>query len=445
MVATQDDLAQVPAGSFARPHPARRYGLVAAVAGTALLLLGYLADLAAHPALLNWFDLDVYVQAGRTAAHDPANLYVMVLNYRKFTYTPFAALLFSAVRWVPWLVLTRLVTVASVLALAVVAWLTFGALDWRGARRAGGTLLLAGLAVWLEPVQRALQLGQLEVPLLLLLVWDLCQPDHRRFKGAGIGLAAGIKLVPLIFIPYLLLAGRVRQSVVAAATFAVTAAIGWIFLPGTFGSYWLSGYFMQPSDIGPVGAFRNQSVMGMFIRITGHIQTAQPWWIAASVLIGVAGLGAAAVLHRSGRPVHGWLTCAIAGLLISPVSWDHHWVWIVPLFAVIADCAIRASYSARQAWWTTGAALVLLFGAYPAALHGPDAWVPVGGLLGLVNNRPGLGGVHYHHPSVMVSWDLFVLTGLAILAVMIIGAWRVRRDVPPLAVAPKRAGRTLAS
>ena len=80
-------------------------------------------------------------------------------------------------------------------------------------------------------MQRALHLGQIELLLMLLIVWDLCQPDHRWWKGAGIGLAAGIKLVPLIFIPYLVLAGKLRQAAVATAAFLGTVVIGFTFLP----------------------------------------------------------------------------------------------------------------------------------------------------------------------------------------------------------------------
>ena len=78
----------------------------------------------------------------------------------------------------------------------------------------------------------------------------------------------------------------------------------------------------------------------------------------------------------------GWLTCALTGLLVSPISWDHHWVWIVPALALLADAAVRAMrrrpVGATGCWppWSRS-----LFGAWPDHWTGPGAFVPQG-LLG---------------------------------------------------------------
>ena len=63
------------------------------------------------------------------------------------------------------------------------------------AARAGVTLLGAGVLFWTEPVQRTLYLGQIELVLMALIMLDAGGHDRRPWKGAGIGLAAGIKLV----------------------------------------------------------------------------------------------------------------------------------------------------------------------------------------------------------------------------------------------------------
>jgi alpha-1,2-mannosyltransferase len=311
------------------------------------------------------------------------------------------------------------------------SWLTFGALGWRGTRRLAAALALAGVALWLEPVQTALQLGQIELPLMLLIVWDLCQPDTRRIKGIGIGLAAGIKLVPLIFIPYLLLAGRIRQAVTAAAAFAGTALTGWVFLPKTFASYWLTGYFMRPSGIGPVGGYRNQSMLALLIRLTGNIHVARPLWLVASVAVGCAGLAAGALLHRAGRPAEGWVTCALTALLISPVSWDNHWVWLLPLLAVIVTWAVRAAGIARQAWYAVGALICTVFGAYPYTLRGAQAYVLSGGLIGLVSRKANRARVDDLHLGLLVTWNLFIAAGAVLFALMLVTAWRAREQARP--------------
>ena len=107
------------------------------------------------------------------------------------------------------------VTVVSLFSLVATIWIAFRQLGWEKTSRLGATLLLSGLLLWTEPVQRALFLGQVELVLMALVVWDLCQPDRRRWKGAATGIAAGIKLVPLLFIAYLLLTRRFRQAAVA--------------------------------------------------------------------------------------------------------------------------------------------------------------------------------------------------------------------------------------
>src|SRR5258708_5604849 len=104
---------------------------------------------------------------------------------------------------------------------------------------------LTAVALWTEPVPHGLGLGQVELLLMALIVWDLCQPDRRWWKGAGIGLAAGIKLTPLIFIPYLVLSGKLRQAAVASAAFARTRAAGVAFLPGPARAVGWAGGFLR--------------------------------------------------------------------------------------------------------------------------------------------------------------------------------------------------------
>ncbi len=111
---------------------------------------------------------------------------------------------------------------ASDFALLLAAlWFTFGGLGCPEPRTRAGAALLAGAAVvWTEPFLRTIYLGQVNVALMALIMWDLTQPGtgaSRWWKGAGAGIAAGVKLVPLIFIPCLLLTRKFRQAAVAAA------------------------------------------------------------------------------------------------------------------------------------------------------------------------------------------------------------------------------------
>jgi alpha-1,2-mannosyltransferase len=404
----------------------RARSLAVAVAVCALALAAYLADMVLHRhgQMLDWYDLNVYNDAGLIARNSPGKLYSWQLHPGiKFTYTPFAALVFAAGSLLPWAVLKWLMTVASLVALAATVWLTLGALGWRGRRRATALAGIVAAGLWMEPVQRALHLGQIELLLMLLIVWDMCQPDGRRWKGAGIGIAAGIKLVPLIFIPYLVLTGRLRQAAAATAALSGTVMIGFVFLPRASAKWWLTGYFWHAGNVGEVGSLLNQSLLGLVTRATGSAVHATPVWLGLSAVIAVAGLGAAAVLDRRGHTVAGWLTCALTGLLVSPISWDHHWVWVVPAIALFTDTAVRATGAARRAWWVLAAAAASLFAAWPYPYTGPAAFVPQG-LLGFFVGPHPAHQVYYLQGVEVISWNLFVLAGLAMLAVAIGGAVR---------------------
>jgi alpha-1,2-mannosyltransferase len=422
----------------------RRWALPAAVACGVLSLAGYLVLLVTHAGvMLNWYDLNVYNHAGLIARTQPARLYAWQLHPGiKFTYTPFASLVFALGSLLPWPALRWLMTVASVAAVAVTVWLTLGALGWRGRSRTTALLALAAVALWLEPVQRSLHLGQIEPVLMALIVWDLCQPEGRRWKGVGIGVAAGIKLVPLIFIPYLVLAGKLRQAAVVAGTFAGTVLLGFAVLPHVSAKYWLTGYFLHAGNVGDVGSLLNQSVYALVARAVGGVHAAAPIYLGVVAVIAVLGVCAAAVLDRRGRPVAGWLTCAVTGLLCSPISWDHHWVWAVPALVVLADAAVRGRADARWACWAVAAGVVLVYGDWPAHLAGQYAFVPQGLLGFFIGPHPELEKYHLRGLQV-IGWNLFVLAGLALfaLAVAAAAAMVIRAARPgPAPAEPERAG-----
>jgi alpha-1,2-mannosyltransferase len=413
--------------------------LAAGVTALAAALALYAADVAAHPAgiMLSWFDLRVYVHGGLLARHFPAHLYSwqMVPGIR-FTYTPFAAMLFATVCWLPWTWLAWAWLAASIAALVLTVWLVFGELGWRGGRRAGAALAVSAVALWSEPVQRALHLGQVELLLMALVAADLCAGRGRWWHGAGIGFAAGVKLVPLIFIPYLLLTRRVRAAAVASASFAATAAAGFLVLPQPSWQWWVRLIFLDPGRTGRVAMTENQSLLALAARTTGSVAAAGGVWLPVAAVTGVAGLLTAARLHRCGRPVAGWLTCALTGLLVSPVSWDHHWVWLAPGLALLAGLASTGGDSApRWPWWALAGALAVIFGGWPGI------WEPGAGLVpaGLIWYAPddwlpaGAGAEYHWHGAVWVAGNLYLLTGLALLAGLVVAAARCRASVrqPP--------------
>jgi alpha-1,2-mannosyltransferase len=416
----------------ARP---RRRALIWAAAGFGLALAAYLADVATHPIdlTLGWFDLNIYNHAGLLIRHAPDTLYTWQFRPGvQYLYTPFAALGFAAGSLLPWAVLKWLMTVASLAAMMLTVWFTFGQLGWAGRRRAAAVLGVGAVALWTEPVLRSLQVGQIELLLMALIAWDLCQPDDRRWKGIGVGVAAGIKLVPLIFILYLILAGKVRQAVVALAVFAATALIGFVVLPYDSVKWWLTGYFLHAGDFLNIslGSLLNQSLLAMLTRTPAGAGSVTALWLLLALLFGCLGLGAAAVLARTGRPTAGWVTCAVTGVLVSPISWDNHWVWIVPVGVLLVDAAATARGPARataRAWHVALiAALAGVFLDWPAHWTGRLALVPHG-LLGFNVRWHPMTEIFHLSGIQLIGWNLFVLGGLAVFAGLVIASACVYR------------------
>lgn len=277
--------------SGGRPERGHRSWQLPAAAGACALSLAACIAVASGHHLLTWFDLAVYNHAGLLARSSPQRLYSWQLRPGiRFTYAPFAALVFAVTSLLPWTVLKWLMIVASLAALAVSIWLTLGALGRTGRARVTGALGLTAVALWTEPVQHALGLGQIEVLLMALIVWDLCQPDRRWWKGAGIGLASGIKLTPLIFIPYLVLSGKLRQAAVASAAFAGTVVAGFAFLPGASGRWWWTGYFLQAGKAGDAASLVDQSLFAMVARAEQSVHHATPAWLAVAAVVAAVGL-----------------------------------------------------------------------------------------------------------------------------------------------------------
>ena len=422
------------------PRISRPEGGWLVIGGTlacALAVTCYLVSMFAHPLhmALNWYDFRVYWHAGQVARHSPGTLYSWRFGPEvRFTYTPFAAALFSLMTLMPWVVAKWLMTGASIAALVLTVSMTFRQLGWHGRRRLAAVLAISAVALWFEPVQRALHLGQIELILMALVVWDLGQPSGRWWRGAGIGLAAGIKLVPLIFIPYLLLTKRFREAGVATAALAGTIMVGYSVLPRASRQWWLTGYFLDAGRTGGVASLANQSLRGLLTRLAGSVAAAAPASLGIAILVGVIGLLGAAVLHQSGRPVHGWVLCAVTALLVSPISWDHHWVWMVPVLAVFVDAAVRAERVQRWARWAAACAVAAVFFDWPGAVPGAGPMVPRG-LLPLVYD-PGkhpYGELYHWHGSEVILGNAYVLGGLMLFIAMIATALRgwPSRAVPP--------------
>jgi alpha-1,2-mannosyltransferase len=383
-----------------------------------------------------------------------------------FDYSPFAAVVFSVLSFLPWYWLSRLMILANIFFLVAALWFTYGGLGYRNRQvRIGATLLTAAAVFWTEPVIRVIYLGQIELALLALVMWDMCQPDRRRWKGVGVGIAAGIKLVPLIFIAYLLVTKRFRQAIVASASFLATILIGFAVAPSDSAKYWLTGLFWNGAPKAGFGAWEgNQSLRALMARLLGSLAGSQRPWLAVDLLAIVLGLACAVMLDRKGYRMAGLMATALTGLLASPISWDHHWVWIVPCVALAAHYAVQAmaasargfasSQSAAAGWrdwvararlwasslpgwgcWALAAGILAVFGAWPGSIWGRPhdmgdfslglLWLAPGTGMNIYEkygDRPTYAEYRWHGMNLLVG-NAYVLAGIVLIVLLLILAW----------------------
>ncbi|MFI9271156.1 glycosyltransferase 87 family protein [Kitasatospora sp. NPDC052896] len=368
---------------------------------------------------MSMVDMLVYRAEG-AAVWNHQDLYAMRLPGWDLpaTYPPFAAMLFVPSSWFDVTPLRAIVTLLNVALLGLLAYLAFKLVGWpRERHRLIGAILVAGFGVWLEPVYTTLQYGQVNLGIACLVLYDFTRPDNHRYKGVGIGLAAGIKLVPGLFAVYLLLTGRIRAALVAGGTFLASALIGVVTLPGASWGYW-TDYMWDTRRVGITELVDNQSLRGAICRL---LSRHDPGMIA-TVGTGLAlllGLSVAVVAGRSARVMRraeawGVICAALTSLLVSPISWTHHYVWCVPLLILLLTEAVQEagqpSGLRRLRWRPAFVAVLLAFLSYAMWL------VPQAGGLGVPWN--------WQVPS-----SVYPVTSLAVLGAMAYRMWPVGRDM----------------
>jgi hypothetical protein len=217
--------------------------------------------------------------------------------------------------------------------------------------------------------------------------------------------------------------------------------VGFIALPAPSASYWLTGYFMRPGRTGSVHSLVNQSLLGTLARLYGTVIPAQPAWLPLAIVVAAGGLIGGAMLSRTGRPVQGWTLVGMTSVLVSPISWDHHWVWLVPVLAMLAGLAMKARPLARAAYLAAMVLIAAVMASWPWQFSGPRAYVPRRGLLGWFVMPPEVTQIAVVHGWQLLTWNLFVAVGvviyLGLLAAAVV-AWRARPRPPRPPRGPRR-------
>ena len=272
-------------------------------------------------------DLDVYRSGADHVLHG-LSLYAAWPGL-PFTYPPFAALVLAPLAVVPAALATVLWLLLSWLAYLGFAGVLLARLGLRGRRLV--LALAAGLAF--EPVWHTVALGQINLVLGLLIVLDtLVLPA--RWRGLGVGIAAGIKLTPAIFLLYFALRREWWAMARAAAGLAITMAISAVVVPSDAWDYW-TRLFYAADRIPGVEYVNNQSLHAVLIRAAHDLHPSLVLGAVADVLaLALTALAAHRQLRR-GHDVAALVAVAVGGLLVSPVSWTHHWIWLVPAAGVL--------------------------------------------------------------------------------------------------------------
>jgi alpha-1,2-mannosyltransferase len=310
-----------------------------------------------RPAHVRLSDLGVYTGAV-DGLRNGASLYdFMSAGNAPFTYPPFAGLLFLPLADVPTLTLQLTWTLATIATVAGLALLLGGQ-----HRRAPAYALVLMVSA---PVSSDLKYGQVSLFLAVLVTVDVLALRHSRVQGVLIGVAAAIKLTPLIFIPMLWFAGRRRAALVATATFGACGALAGIALPADSWRFWTTEV-SHVSRLGYITSVGNQSLNGALMRFE------LPAPARSMIVLVLGGAVAAIALHRAARLGRGgdWLSALVlvgsASVVLSPVSWTHHQVWLV----LAALLPVRGPIWARRAWPTLALAVMLL----PVTALGPPLW-----------------------------------------------------------------------
>lgn len=333
----------------------------------------------------------------------------------RFTYTPAAAVVFVPLSLVPLLVAEVLWIAANVV---VLVWIEQRCLALAGVacRRDRWALaaVLAAVLLLAEPVSQTFMFGQINLIIVAMVLVDVSLPDGHRAKGVLIGIAAGLKLTPALFGAYYLVTGRVRAGVRASVTFAATVAAGFVLAPGPSATYWFDRAFADASRVGPPEYVGNQSLRGAVGRLLGDGPVAIGVWVALAAVVGLAMvLVVRAVRARSGE-LPAVVAVAIAGLLVSPIAWSHHWVWIGPALALGVAAVLRGGR--RSPAVVIVLSMLVVFSAVPLVpgwiWHAPDGSGPIGAIRVVVEN-------------------LYVLAGLVAVGAVVVAVARGRRGPTP--------------
>ncbi len=335
-----------------------------------LIAVGLFAASAALSLLVHWWsgyiDLQVYRNGARVWLDD-GELYGPMPPVAgiglPFTYPPLAALFFAPLALMPLPVAEVLVLVTSLASLAVTLRVVLARIRPELSRVTAWTIVIGAVALLqtFEPLRQTFGFGQINLVLMAAITLDCLVRKPFWPRGMLIGIAVSVKLIPGGYLLYFLL----RKDWKAAGALVVSAigavGLGFLLFPSDSAEYWFHT-LADTGRIGPPYFAGNQSIKGMVFRLGVADSVATLLWITLSL---VAVVLAAVWMRRlidTGASVAALMVNAAVVLLVSPVSWSHHWVWIAPALVVTADAIARgrsAGPARERGTWNTRSPLFL--------------------------------------------------------------------------------------
>lgn len=297
-----------------------------AAAGAAIAAFLYLVTWARRYGL----DLTVY----RDSVHSWASGYnpyarTFTIHRLNFTYPPFALAALSPIDWLPFSVTQWLIWLADVTAGTGSVLLVLRDRGVRITQRVWcGAFSWACISVIvLEPARSGVDYGQIEFILMAMVVVDLLAVPS-RYRGVLLGISAAVKLTPLVFILFLAVGRDVKSVLRATASFAVCTGLSWFLWPRISHIYWFRNV-SHPALTGSITYGGNQSWYAVLHRPPFPAAGSAPAWLLLSLAtVVVSGFVAWRCLNRNERGF-GMVAVSLAGLMISPISWTHHWIWVL--------------------------------------------------------------------------------------------------------------------
>jgi len=320
-------------------------------------------------------DIEVYRMGGqawmdgRPLYSDGVTFHTLIGLDLPFTYPPLAAIAFCPFAWLSFSVASVAITLITLVLLIVSTVIVLTRLDvfstpgvvtdppWIRRWWLAAAIVAAGV-IYLEPIQSDLAFGQINVVLMTLVVAD-CLPRRTPWpRGLLLGLAIALKLTPAVFLLYFLLRRDGRAALTAIASFVVATLAGFLLAWQDSLEYW-TATVRNTDRIGSAALNTNQNIAGALARLdlSRGVQFGL-WTLACFAVLAVTVWGAQRAL-QAGEPVLALMCVALFGLVVSPVSWSHHWVWALPAVLVTGVLAYRRRNIALAVVTAAGLALMV--------------------------------------------------------------------------------------